>query len=122
MQLGGPIWNEKIHNIDFVKRLLSKVKGIKDGESHMKFKTIGRIEGILGGILDEDVVGNYPLSFDFPTVQSQIRMTTMSKKELQAGFRSLGYKCAQTYYSHSLWKTDAPPEVVYDVFKKFKHQ
>jgi len=79
MQLGGPIWHDKIHNIDFVNRLLAKVKGIKDGESHMKFKTIGRIEGILGGILDEDEVGNQPLSFDFPAVQSQMRMTTMRK-------------------------------------------
>jgi len=120
MQLGGPIWHEKIHNIDFVKRMLAKVKGIKDGESHMKFKTIGRIEGILGGILDEDRVPHKALSFDFPMVQSQIKMGTMSKKELTAGFQSLGYKVNQTYYSHSLWKTDAPPEVVYDVFKKYK--
>ena len=51
-----------------MKRLLAKVKDIKAGNSHMKFKTIGRIEGILGGILDEDAVGNFPLSFDFPTV------------------------------------------------------
>lgn len=26
----------------------------------------------------------------------------------------------QTYYSGKLWKTDAPPEVLYDLFSKFK--
>lgn len=28
----------------------------------------------------------------------------------------------QTYYNPVLWKTNAPPEVVYDVIKAFKQQ
>ena len=32
----------------------------------------------------------------------------------------LGYKAVQTYYSSKLWKTNAPPEVIYDIFKAYK--
>jgi tRNA G26 N,N-dimethylase Trm1 len=32
----------------------------------------------------------------------------------------LGYKAVQTYYDHTLWKTDAPPEVIYDIVKSHK--
>ena len=34
----------------------------------------------------------------------------------------LGYKALQTYYSPKLWKTDAPPEVIYDIVKSYKHK
>jgi len=34
----------------------------------------------------------------------------------------LGYTVAQTYYEPKLYKTDAPPEVVYDIYKQIKIQ
>ena len=27
-----------------------------------------------------------------------------------------GYKAVQTYYNSKLWKTNAPPEILYDIF------
>lgn len=33
-----------------------------------------------------------------------------------------GYKAVQTYYDATLWKTNAPPEVLYDLFKAHKIQ
>jgi len=41
-------------------------------------------------------------------------------REITAGFSSLEYRIAQTYYEPTLWKTDAPPEVVYEIFKAYK--
>ena len=34
----------------------------------------------------------------------------------------MGFKLCQTYYDGDLYKTDAPPEAVYDIFKKFKQE
>lgn len=34
----------------------------------------------------------------------------------------MGYKVTQTYYDPKLWKTDASPEVVYDIIKAFKKE
>lgn len=27
----------------------------------------------------------------------------------------------QTYYNSKLWKTNAPPEILYDIFKSYKY-
>jgi len=34
----------------------------------------------------------------------------------------LNYKGVQTYYNANLWKTDAPPEVIYDLIKSHKKE
>lgn len=39
-----------------------------------------------------------------------------------AGFRSLDFMVNQTYYNANLWKTNAPPEAIYDIFKAFKQE
>jgi tRNA G26 N,N-dimethylase Trm1 len=49
--IGGPIWNGKIHDIDFVRAMHETCK---DEEIAKKFGTVGRIKGILGGIIDEE--------------------------------------------------------------------
>jgi len=58
--IGGPIWNQRIHNIDFVKHMHETC----ETEEGKKFGTIGRIKGILGGIIDEECLADKPLSFD----------------------------------------------------------
>jgi len=34
----------------------------------------------------------------------------------------LNFKGVQTYYNANLWKTDAPPEVIYDLIKSHKKE
>ncbi len=60
LQIGGPIWHDKIHNIEFVKKMHAACKT----EYGKKFVTIERIKGVLGGIIDEEVLADRPLSFD----------------------------------------------------------
>jgi tRNA G26 N,N-dimethylase Trm1 len=68
MQIGGPIWSDKIHNIDFVNRLLAKIKALKESKT-TEYRTKGRLEGLLGGIVDEArLADNNPLSYEFPSV------------------------------------------------------
>jgi len=117
LTIGGPVWNEPIHNVAFVKRLLEKTK-----LADCPFRTASRLEGILGGIIDEEPVKGNPLSFNLPDVCSTIRAVNPQKEKIYAAFASLGYRVCQTYYDGDLWKTDAPPEAVYDIFKKWKQQ
>jgi hypothetical protein len=49
-------------------------------------------------------------------------LATAPKSEIVAGFNSLNYDVVQTYYDHNLWKTNAPPEAVYDIFKHLKQK
>lgn len=55
-------------------------------------------------------------------ISSNLKVENPTKQQILAGFKSLGYKITQTYYEAFLWKTNAPPAVVYDVFKTFKAQ
>ena len=46
--VGGPIWSDKIHSVEFAQRLLKSVS-----KPDCKLKTASRIKGILGGVIDE---------------------------------------------------------------------
>lgn len=117
LQLGGPIWNSEIHNTDFARRLLESVN-----KEECKLGTKKRIQGVLGGIIDEEILASVPLSFDLSQVASNIRVENPKKPSVIAAFRSLEYKVCQTYYNPDLWKTNAPPEAVYDIFKQYKKE
>ena len=110
--VGGPIWSDKIHNVEFVQRLLKSVSSVD-----CKLKTAPRIKGILGGVIDEQQLEDRPLSYHFNQVSSNLKCINPTKLEVIAAFLSLNYKIGQTYYDPDLWKTDAPPEAVYDIFK-----
>jgi len=60
LNIGGPIWNGKIHDIDFVRKLHETASS----DEAKKYGTIGRIKGILGGIIDEEWLAHKPLSYD----------------------------------------------------------
>ncbi len=118
MIIGGPIWNDRIHNIDFVKAMHEQA----GKEESKKFGTVGRIKGILGGIIDEECLAHKPLSFDLAQICSNLKTKNPTKNEVIAGIRSLNFKGVQTYYNPNLWKTDAPPEVIYDMIKSHKKE
>lgn len=116
--IGGPIWHDKIHNIDFVKQIHDKC----ETDVGKKFGTVDRIKGVLGGIIDEDELSHKPLSFDLSQICSNLKVINPTSREIISGFTSLNYKLAQTYYDPTLWKTDAPPEAIYDIIKAYKKQ
>eukprot|EP00347_Sterkiella_histriomuscorum_P008091 403346405 len=125
--MGGPIWNQKIHDVNFAQRLLevsrkNSDKKMPEEQKEVKLGTSKRIEAILSAIIDEDVCGDQPLSFDFSQIASSLKSQNPKKNELFTAFKSLGYNLTQTYYEPKLYKTNAPPEVIYDIFKAFKTQ
>lgn len=119
--MGGPIWNEPIYNIDFVKRLLASTRLNAEGQNGHKVKTTDRIQAILSAVIDESVLSGTPLSYEFSHIVSTLKAVNPRKGQILAAFNSLGYMVAQTYYDPKLFKTNAPPEVVYDIFKAWKH-
>lgn len=68
LTIGGPIWNKPIHDAAFAKRLLQRAE-LPD----CSLKTVERIKGILGGIIDEEPLQDVPLSFNMHDVCSTIR-------------------------------------------------
>jgi tRNA (guanine26-N2/guanine27-N2)-dimethyltransferase len=118
LTIGGPIWNLPIHNVEFVKRLMTVTREQKE----VKTKTAKRITAILTGIIDEEPLQDQPLSFDLNFIASSLKSMNPGKAQFMYAMNQLGYKAVQTYYSSKLWKTNAPPHVLYDIFKVFKTQ
>ena len=77
--IGGPIWNKKLHNIDFVKRLMAVVKEKKE----VKLGTSKRIQAILTGIIDEEPVQDYPLNYDLNFICSTLKSHNPEKRCFQ---------------------------------------
>lgn len=88
LTIGGPIWHDKIHNMDFVKQMHEKAKG----DIGKQYKTQERIKGVLGGIIDESELGEKPLSFDLSQMCSNLKVINPTAREIVSGFTSLGYK------------------------------
>ena len=88
LMIGGPIWNDKIHNINFVKALYDQTES---EECAKMFGTTNRIKGVLGGIIDEEWLAHKPLSFDLSALCSNLKISNPTKNQLIAGFRSLDY-------------------------------
>ena len=118
LTIGGPIWNQPIHDASFAKRLLKVVRA----QQEVKLKTSKRIQAILTGIIDEEPLEHIPLNIDLDFLCSSIKCVNPGKSEFIYAMNQLGYKARQTYYSPKLWKTDAPPEVIYDIVKSYKHK
>lgn len=120
--MGGPIWNREIHNATFVKRLLDSARANQAGENGHKLMTTERIQAILSAIIDEDILGKQPLSYELSHIAGTFKVQNPRKGQLLAAFQSLGYMLTQTYYEPKLFKTNAPPEVIYDIFRAWKAQ
>lgn len=67
-------------------------------------------------------IGNYPLSFEYDRAVSEVKAESIPKKAIYSAFKSLGYDLVQCYYRPSLYKTNAPFTVVYDIFKAWKEK
>lgn len=53
---------------------------------------------------------------------SHLKAECPRKNEIEHAFKSVGHSLTQTYYDPKLFKTTAPPETIYDIFKSFKKQ
>lgn len=85
----------------------------------MKLGTSKRIQAVLTSIIDESVLSEQPLSYDVAHIASILKVQNPSKAELIAAVRSLDYIACQSWYSPKLYKTNAPADVIYDIFKAY---
>uniref|UniRef100_A0A8D2DF84 tRNA (guanine(26)-N(2))-dimethyltransferase n=1 Tax=Sciurus vulgaris TaxID=55149 RepID=A0A8D2DF84_SCIVU len=113
-QLGGPLWAEPIHNLDFVGRVLEAVSA-----NPGRFHTSERIRGVLSVITEE--LPDVPLYYTLDQLSSTIHCNTPSLLQwaqalgsalLHAGFRvSLSHACKNAV------KTDAPSSALWDIMR-----
>ncbi|KAJ6668032.1 hypothetical protein lerEdw1_016353 [Lerista edwardsae] len=109
-QLGGPMWAEPLHDVDFVQRVLSAV-----GSNPSRFQTGQRIQGILSMAIEE--LSDVPLYYTLDHLSKTIRCNSPSLLQFRSALLHAGYRVSLSHACKNAIKTDAPPPVLWDIMR-----
>ncbi|XP_031417784.1 tRNA (guanine(26)-N(2))-dimethyltransferase isoform X2 [Clupea harengus] len=109
-QLGGPIWADPIHDIEFVQKVLSAVS-----TNPSRFGTSKRIEGMLSMMTEE--LPDVPLYYALDHLCSTVHCNTPAMLQFRSALLHAGYRVSMSHASRNGLKTDAPPGVIWDLLR-----
>ncbi|XP_004872480.1 tRNA (guanine(26)-N(2))-dimethyltransferase isoform X1 [Heterocephalus glaber] len=109
-QLGGPIWAEPIHDLDFVRRVLQAVS-----TNPCRFNTSERIQGVLSVVTEELL--DVPLYYTLDQLSSTIHCNTPSLLHLRSALLHAGFRVSLSHACRNAVKTDAPAEALWDIMR-----
>ncbi|XP_021566340.1 tRNA (guanine(26)-N(2))-dimethyltransferase isoform X2 [Carlito syrichta] len=114
-QLGGPMWAEPIHDLDFVGRILEAVSA-----NPSRFHTSERIRGVLSVITEE--LPDVPLYYTLDQLSSTIHCNTPSLLQLRSALLHAGFRVSLSHACKNAVKTDAPPSALWDIMRCWEKQ
>ncbi|KAF4094423.1 hypothetical protein AMELA_G00015190 [Ameiurus melas] len=109
-QLGGPIWAEPIHDVEFVQKVLRAVSG-----NPSRFGTSKRIEGVLSMVTEE--LQDVPLYYVLDQLSSTIHCNTPSMLQFRSAVLNAGYRVSLSHACKNAVKTNAPAAVLWDIMR-----
>lgn len=112
--IGGPMWIDQLHNVDFVGRLIQRVS-----ENPQLYGTSKRMLGILHMLAEELEV---PLYFMLDKLASTVRVSTPSMLQFRSALLNAGHRVSFSHACKNSVKTDAPMEFIWDIIRTWKLQ
>ncbi|XP_021487895.1 tRNA (guanine(26)-N(2))-dimethyltransferase isoform X1 [Meriones unguiculatus] len=109
-QLGGPMWAEPIHDLDFVGRVLEAVT-----TNPGRFHTSKRIQGVLSVVTEE--LPDVPLYYTLDQLSSTIHCNTPRLLQLRSALLHAGFRVSLSHACKNAVKTDAPPAALWDIMR-----
>nr|XP_045235652.1 tRNA (guanine(26)-N(2))-dimethyltransferase isoform X2 [Macaca fascicularis] len=109
-QLGGPVWAEPIHDLDFVGRVLEAVSA-----NPGRFHTSERIRGVLSVITEE--LPDVPLYYTLDQLSSTIHCNTPSLLQLRSALLHADFRVSLSHACKNAVKTDAPASALWDIMR-----
>uniref|UniRef100_A0A452SBX1 tRNA (guanine(26)-N(2))-dimethyltransferase n=1 Tax=Ursus americanus TaxID=9643 RepID=A0A452SBX1_URSAM len=109
-QLGGPLWAEPIHDLDFVGRVLEAVS-----TNPGRFHTSERIRGVLSVVTEE--LPDVPLYYALDQLSSTVRCSTPSLLQLRSALLHAGFRVSLSHACKNAVKTDAPSSALWDIMR-----
>ncbi|XP_073882161.1 tRNA (guanine(26)-N(2))-dimethyltransferase isoform X5 [Macaca fascicularis] len=109
-QLGGPVWAEPIHDLDFVGRVLEAVSA-----NPGRFHTSQRIRGVLSVITEE--LPDVPLYYTLDQLSSTIHCNTPSLLQLRSALLHADFRVSLSHACKNAVKTDAPASALWDIMR-----
>ncbi|XP_035311399.1 tRNA (guanine(26)-N(2))-dimethyltransferase isoform X1 [Cricetulus griseus] len=115
-QLGGPIWADPIHDLDFVGRVLEAVT-----TNPGRFHTSKRIQGVLSVVTESTLTSqelpDVPLYYTLDQLSSTIHCNTPSLLQLRSALLHAGFRVSLSHACKNAVKTDAPPLALWDIMR-----
>nr|XP_058915973.1 tRNA (guanine(26)-N(2))-dimethyltransferase isoform X2 [Kogia breviceps] len=109
-QLGGPMWAEPLHDLDFVGRVLEAVSAHPG-----RFHTAERIRGVLSVVAEELL--DVPLYYTLDQLSSTIHCSTPSLLQLRSALLHAGFRVSLSHACKNAVKTDAPSSALWDIMR-----
>ncbi|NP_001230379.1 tRNA (guanine(26)-N(2))-dimethyltransferase [Sus scrofa] len=114
-QLGGPMWAEPLHDLDFVGQVLEAVSA-----NPGRFHTTERIRGVLSVITEE--LPDVPLYYTLDQLSSTIHCSTPSLLQLRSALLHAGFRVSLSHACKNAVKTDAPSSALWDIMRCWEKQ
>ncbi|VDP16387.1 unnamed protein product [Soboliphyme baturini] len=111
--VGGPIWTDPIHDLTFVKKMVSTLEEFEQAGYNLGTKK--RIVGLLNVIMEE--LHDVPLYYSLSRMASIIHCKTPPQLVLRSAILNSGFRVSVSHaYANSV-KTDMPNAELWDVFR-----
>ncbi|CAL1296963.1 unnamed protein product [Larinioides sclopetarius] len=106
----GPVWSHKLHNKDFIQKTVKHIE-----EESSLYNTSKRMVGMLNVVLEE--LEDFPLFHRIEQLSSILHVKAPSSNEIRSAVMNAGYQVSLSHTSPTSLKTDAPPEVIWDIMR-----
>lgn len=135
--LSGPMYAGRLHNPEFLKRILAKLPELDQAV----YGTVPRIKGMLTTALEEHLeepaeanwkpksqedkyaeVEPYPFYFMTTQLARTVHCATPSEDAFRGALRGLGYRVTRSHCKPGSIKTDAPWHVLWHVIREWVRQ
>lgn len=132
--LAGPMYAGRLHNPEFIKRILSKLPDADTGV----YGTTERIKGMLTTALEEHLEGPpatflsresawaeiepYPFFFTPTQLSKTVHCATPGENALRGAISHLGYRSTRSHCKPGSIKTDAPWDVLWHIIREWVRQ
>lgn len=132
-KIGGPIWFDRLHDYDTVEAAVAlletyaKNKANKSdttdntnntSNSHYPtpiFQTHTPMHGLLTSVSEE--LPDQPLYYTMPGLSHTLHCSAPGQTPLYAAIRNAGYQVSSYHKEPNAIKTDAPPDVIWDIMR-----
>lgn len=111
LTVGGPLYSEPIHDMEFVQAMLDNLDHPETGN----LKTAKRIKGILTVVSEE--LPDVPLYYCLDHLASILKLSVPALVKFRSAILHAGYRVSLSHCHTNSIKTDAPMSVIWDLFQ-----
>mmetsp|Transcript_12381 Transcript_12381/g.40751 ORF Transcript_12381/g.40751 Transcript_12381/m.40751 type:complete len:565 (-) Transcript_12381:377-2071(-) len=109
-QMGGPIWSDPIHDQEWVTALLEHME-----QYHESYEGYGKVHALLTNVSEE--LTDCPLYVSLHNMTHTLRCSAPPAALFKSALINAGYRVSGSHASPLALKSDAPMEVLWDVFR-----